>query len=171
MDWGGNPSAPHVSRPDVSASEGGWFWLLAAFVGVVLALAFWKLRALARQTALADAESGWKLGPWPVNPSTVRTREDVVRAFEYLALLCLGPGARQHHHHDLARKLGSTEAALRISDHPAMLLRLPDRRRAARELADLYEQARYAPPSDPWSEAAIAAARRDLCSLAWVAAV
>jgi hypothetical protein len=95
-----------------------------------------------------------------VNPAAIRTREDVVRAFEYLALLRLGPGARPRHHRDLALKLGGSEA---------VALAPPDRRRAALELAELYERARYTPPQDPWPESAVTAARRNLCSLAGVA--
>jgi hypothetical protein len=176
MEWrrvsGGGwnrPAVPQLDRPELGASEGGWFWLLVVFVVAVFAAAFWQIRAWSRRSAEAEALQGWKLGPWPVQPTAVRTREDLVRAFEYLALLCLGPSARNRHHHDLARQLGSGDVALRRSDHPATLVTLPDRRRAARELADLYERARYAPPSDPWPEAAVTAARRDLCSLAGVA--
>jgi hypothetical protein len=87
----------------------------------------------------------------------VATRGELVAAFEYLALLCLGPDARARNHLDLADQLGqgSNEA---------------ERRRAAGELAHLYEQARYAPAGEPLTPDDLAAARRDLCLLAGVVA-
>jgi hypothetical protein len=90
----------------------------------------------------------------------VATRQDLVRAFEYLALLVLGPAARACHHLDLAALLGERAPVLN-----------PDvRRGAASALARLYEQARYAPGDEPLGEDDLAAARRDLCLLAGVAA-
>jgi hypothetical protein len=163
------PSTPRMSRPNLSGPQEGWFWLLAGVVVVVFAVAYWKMRGWSRP-ASADGPQGWTLGPWPVDPRRVRTREDLVRAFEYLALLSLGPSARNRHHLDLAQQLGGPDVALRLSARRVSEVALPNRRRAAQELADLYERARYAPPSDPWPEAAVAAARRDLCSLAGVAA-
>ena len=105
------------------------------------------------------ARKRWRLGPWPVSPGAVRTREQLVRAFEYLSLLLLGPAARTRHHHDLARQIG---------DQPDMD---PDRRKeAAQALAGLYEQARYAPPQDDLSEEQLDRARRELRRLAGGAA-
>ena len=71
----------------------------------------------------------------------------------FLALLLLGAPARHHHHRHIAADLGRDRA---------------DRRRAAADLATAYEQARYAPPTDPFPESLVAAARRDLVSLAGV---
>jgi hypothetical protein len=71
--------------------------------------------------------------------------------------LCLGPAARPCHHLELAARLGGPTADA-------------ERRRAAGELARLYEQARYAPEDDQLSADDLAAARRDLCLLAGVGA-
>ena len=79
----------------------------------MFAVAAWRVRRGSRPSA-AQPLQGWKLGPWPVDPQRIRTREELVRAFEYLALLSLGPDARNRHHRDLAQRLGSTEAALRM---------------------------------------------------------
>jgi hypothetical protein len=118
---------------------------------VVAALA-WRLVGvrLARAAGLAG---GPRPGPWPVRPGELRTRADVIRAFEHLALLRLGEPARNHHHRHIADDLGRDRT---------------DRRRAAADLATAYEQARYAPPTDPFPESTLAAARRDLVSLAGV---
>lgn len=151
--------------PSVEAPEDGW---LPVFVGLgflVLAGAMvWAVRLrYARQAALGQA-AGWRLGNWPVHPAAVRTRQEMVQAFEYLSLLCLGPTAQHQNHLDLADRLGADE--LPAGANP--WLPLEERRHAADHLAALYEQARYAPPDDPWPEAELGAARRDLCSLAGV---
>ncbi len=129
--------------------------LLWALVLLTLAAVLWKsLRWYREQAANGD---GWRLGPWPVRPEAVATRQDLVSAFEYLAQLCLGPVALACNHLDLAARLGAREG----TD--------VGKRRAAEHLAGLYEQARYAPPDEALRPEELAAARRDLCLLAGVA--
>src|SRR5262249_61802198 len=99
--------------------------------------------------------SGWRLGPWPVNPARISTRAELIAAFDYLALLCLGRQARTWNHSAIGHSLASTK---------------PEHHPAARELASLYEGARYAPEGDAPSDHALARARRDLCILAGVPA-
>jgi hypothetical protein len=131
----------------------GWPLLLWALVGLGFGIALW--RALAwQQSRTARAADTWKLGPWPVDPAAVATREELVRAFDYLALLRLGPTARSWNHLEIAARLGAEGR----------------RRTPATRLALLYEQARYAPPGEPVSEADLAAARRHLCLMAGVPA-
>jgi hypothetical protein len=155
------PSLPDIEPPAVSfggPSAGGdgfemaWLWLA---VLVVLGLILYK-STVARRSA-AEGAGGWRLGPWPVAPGAVATRGDLVAAFEYLAFLRLGPAARVLNHLDVADELGE-----QAPDSG-------DRRRAADELARLYEQARYAPEEEPLTEEDLASARRDLCMLAGVA--
>src|SRR5262249_17453220 len=74
----------------------------------------------------------------------------------YLSLLRCGYPARVWNHLTIASQLGG---------------KTDDRRQAARQLAALYEQARYAPEDEPLPAEALAAARRDLCFLAGVAAL
>jgi hypothetical protein len=124
----------------------------------VIGVIAWKFFTVQRQAATATTGTGWRLGPWPVNPNEVTTRQDLIRAFEHLSLLLLGPAARVWNHRQIATRLGARE------DEAAA-----ERRRAASHLAVLYEQARYAPPSDPLPEGELAGARRDLCLLAGVA--
>jgi hypothetical protein len=150
--WGNAPKltsaagwqAPHLSRaslgdPDTWKDSLWQLMLLALAVFVLLALV-WQRRRQARR-----AGAGWKLGPWPVHPAAVRTRDELVRAFEYLSLLRLGPSARSRNHLEIADRLGLG---------------------AALQLARCYEQARYAPPSDPLPDAELALARRHLTLLA-----
>ncbi len=153
------PSLPSFEGPALSAgtiSPGGdgfgmaWLWL-----AVLVVFAFILYRSMERRRA-SSGEAGWRLGPWPVAPGAVATRGDLVAAFEHLAFLCLGPAVRACNHLDVADRLGEQSADA-------------ERRRAAGELARLYEQARYAPDDEPLSETDLAAARRDLCLLAGVA--
>jgi len=156
-NWSGMPSAPSVSVPS-SGSTTGLLWLLVLALLGVLA---WKSGSWLRSEKDDDKDAAWQLGSWPIAPARVTTRGDLVRAFEYLALLLLGPTARACHHHDLANRMG---------EHGPVAV--PERREAAERLAELYEQARYAPeqardemPLPPRDQAV---ARQALCLLAGV---
>jgi hypothetical protein len=186
-------SMPQGGLPALS-QETGWGALgtLALIAG--LGLVLWKLWSRSAADRRAGA-GGWKLGPWPVRPTAVRTREELIRAFEYLSVLRLGPAARHWHHWAIASALGRTPAPYPLprgggesypfsplsrggegrvrggGDAAPTRWRREDsavQRRSAEQLALLYERARYAPPEEPLPEAALAAARRDLCLLAGV---
>jgi hypothetical protein len=103
----------------------------------------------------------------------------VVQAFEYLALLNLGPAARAWNHRMLAEQLAlegrrglATNAKGWLGRRRALelgVLPVPgERRLLAQELASIYEQARYSPPADSLPEDAVVRARRDLCRFAGV---
>jgi hypothetical protein len=116
-----------------------------------------QVLARMRLKRASRAGAGWRLGPWPIHPSRIANRADLVRAFAYLSLLRFGPGAITWNHLAVADRLAA---------------KAPGggrRQNAAEELAALYEQARYAPEDEPLSAEALAAARRDLCLLAGVA--
>jgi hypothetical protein len=161
-NWNG-PRMPAVSAPGAagmqSPSEGTVIGLAWIAVALIVVLLLWKLLAGTRMPPTSVQPAGWQLGRWPVNPAEVATRQDLIRAFEYLSLLLLGPAARAWNHLDIAQKLGESEEA------PAT-----QRRNAASHLAALYEQARYAPPEEPLPEDHLSDARRNLCLLAGVAA-
>ncbi len=179
-----NVSLPSVPRPKLNLSLpgfGGWAPRrpggfpglqgagaigggLAALEGllwvalvVLVAFLLWRFVGRTAWQARRPLALDAQLGPWPVNPARVSTKAELVRAFEYLALLLLGPEARTRNHHEIA---GGLVAAADSGDKGA----------AAVELAVLYEQARYAPGDEPFADAEIAAARRNLCLLAGVAA-
>jgi hypothetical protein len=125
--------------------------LLLVAAAVVLGMVLWRWQGVrAAKAALARRH----LGPWPTDPARVGTREELIRAFEYLSLLRLGEPARSWHHRAIADRLGDGDA---------------DRRVAADRLAALYEQARYAPDAARLTEPAFADARRHLTHLAGAA--
>jgi hypothetical protein len=158
-NWGGGASLPRVPLPRGDVPRGESWLIVLWLVGLgVVALLLWKSRLLTRDTAGARA-AGWRLGPWPVQPAAVRTREELVRAYEHLALLTLGPAARHWHHREIECRLGKDAKADNAARH-----------QAAAELTDAYEQARYAPTAEPLPDAVLTAARRDLCLLAGVPA-
>jgi hypothetical protein len=141
---------PTVGLPSATTIDRGLQFLWVALI-VAAGLLVWKLLGGYVPGVGRQRKRDWKLGPWPVAPGAVGTRQDLVRAFEYLSLLKLGPAAQSRNHHDLAAELGEPEA---------------ESRGAAERLASLYEKARYTPPEEILSDNALASARRELCFLA-----
>ncbi len=161
MNLGGMPSfrLPRFGGPGAGgATAVGHAFLWIALL-LALGLLLWQVRARLTGGGLQAREgTGRALGPWPVDPAHVASREELIQAFEYLAVLKLGPDARAWNHHDVAAALGpeAPEGSAR--------------QEAARRLAARYEEARYAPGTDPLPGPALAEARHDLCYLAGVAA-
>lgn len=131
-----------------SLSMAIWFMALVA-LGVVA----WKLAHHRSALVAGQAAALLQLGPWPIEPRNIRTREELTRAFEYLALLKLGLDARPCHHRELGDRLATLPGMDAV---------------AANSLALAYEKARYAPHSESFTDDEINAARRDLCLLAGV---
>src|SRR5262249_32243535 len=124
-------SPPSGGKPGGSAPSGGSGTgtgslnadqVAAVFIGIavlaILVVAAWRLGLWC-----AGGPGPARAAHWPVRPDAVATRGDLVRAFEYLALLLLGIEARHRHHLDLADRLGG------LSPESA-----DDRRRAANHL-------------------------------------
>jgi hypothetical protein len=132
--------------------EGSWLpvvLLAAVLLGGLIWWRFWYLRDPER--------AGWELpeglGAWPVDPRHIATREDLVRAFEYLSVLICGMEARTWTHGTIAQAL----ASLAFSHGETAQL-----------LARLYELARYAPLDEPLTRDELAEARDIVCQLAGV---
>lgn len=155
------PSLPSVNMPSfaVPATPSfnvGYGWLAVPML-FLLGVLGWKLfqdqagRKGLRWSGRSDGEESWRLGPWPVAPGSVASRADLIRAFEHLTLLKLGPEARSWNHLDIAAVLGGE---------------VTERRQAAERLAALYERARYAPERESLPADALPSARRELVYLA-----
>jgi hypothetical protein len=140
------------SMPSATAINWGLQFLWIALI-VAAGVLVWKLLGGYGAASRRTGWRGWSLGPWPVSPDAVGTRQDVVQAFEYLSLLKLGPAAQSRNHVLLAAELGE----------PA-----PEHQGAAQRLATIYEKARYTPADEALSDAALASARRELCYLAGI---
>jgi len=151
---GGLPAIGMPRGGGMPASAGAWKEILLVVGLCVFGVVGWKLLQLWLAARRDPALAGWQPGAWPIDPARVASRQDVVRAFDHLSLVRLGFSARHWHHLDIAARLGNDD----------------ERRRAAAQLATLYEQARYTPADEPLPAAALAAARRDLCLLAGVPA-
>jgi hypothetical protein len=154
---------PHlsVSKPTSSPPDaGGWMPVILSLlilVSMVALILGTRLRLRARAGNLNKDE--WRLGSWPVSPNQVSTRHELVLAFEYVALLCLGVDAGTCHHRALAERLAAQD-----DTNPA-------RRQAAETLAWLYEQARYAPPGESLSPEELIDARHALRLFAGVTTI
>lgn len=158
-------SLPNIGSPSVSmrtsptAESDGWLpAMLSLLMLSVIVLFVWKSGFGSKGQAGPGTDAEWRLGAWPVPPGAVSSRQDVIRAFEYLALLRFGPAAAACHHRQLAERLAEQDSAN------------PSRRQAAEMLAWLYEQARYAPAGETLSQEQLSDARHALCSLAGVTA-
>jgi hypothetical protein len=154
---GSLPSLGSATPPALPTARGSGSSLTWVALGLLLVGAGILTVVLYRQKLVQERQrSGTQeLGPWPVSPEMVASREDLVRAFEYLSVLKLGPGSRSWNHRWIATQMAVAES---------------NGCHAIGHLATLYEQARYAPAEDVLSEEAFRTARRDLCSLAGVAA-
>jgi hypothetical protein len=152
--WAPFVSVPRVGASSLPGTEAFMALLWIGMIGLAVALLWQVFRR--KQGEAQRAAALRRLGPWPVPPQQVTTREQLIRAFEHLSLLCLGPAAQSQNHLEIAAALGGDDA---------------ERRRAAAALAAVYEQARYAPADEPLADETAAAARRDLCFLAGVAAI
>jgi hypothetical protein len=149
------PSLPPVSAPSLpNASAFGTLaaWLLV--VGLIAAL-LWQASRWLGFAARDGRSATQRLGPWPVDPRHVSSRAELVQAFDYLALLVLGPRARTSNHNAIARSFAERDAA---------------HAEAVGQLAALYEQARYIDAADALPEGQRDQARRLLTLLAGGAA-
>jgi hypothetical protein len=121
--------------------------VLYVALGVLIVIGV--LRML-RSKRPAEDGTGEVLGPWPVSPGHVDSRGQLIRAFDYLAQLRCGPDAKSWHHRAIAARLPREQAE----------------KDAARELAALYEWARYSPEKGEPPAPVLAEARQHLAQLA-----
>ena len=122
---GGNPSP----MPPSGESSINTLWLLFGLVG--LGIVGWLIWTY--QPPPQSSDSGAKqLGPWAIRPEDLSTTAQLIQAFEYVALLKCGFDAQTWNHRMIAEQLAQVT---------------PLSADAAYRFADLYEVARYAPPS------------------------
>jgi hypothetical protein len=129
------------------AGFGGGWSALAVIVGiagaillVILLLRKWKLNQAERAAAGAAGRRG-------IDFDSIRTREQLVRAFDHVSLDQIGDEARSWNHQVIADQFAESR---------------PAQAEPAGELAELYERARYAPLDEDLTAGEFADARRDL---------
>ncbi|HSQ58713.1 MAG TPA: hypothetical protein VLM40_23530, partial [Gemmata sp.] len=159
--WGSSSSSSSSRSGSGFGSGGGGFgfggdlpWIpFVVLLVIILAVVIWfQVKNIDIQRS-AVVVAGDGLGPWPVDPRQINTREEVVKAFEYLSVLICGPSARNWTHNTIADAL--SDLATTHGETAVMLARL-------------YELARYAPIDEPLSNAELIEARKLVCSLAGV---
>ena len=136
---------------DLGGMKVPWLFALLLLAAVVAAVLWWKWQALFPAGSPEAALAG--VGAWPGDPREINTRDDIVKAFEYLSVLLCGPGAKTWTHSTIADELSALAATHGDT---------------AVKLARLYELARYAPLDEPLTRAEILEARRLACDLAGV---
>ena len=165
---GSAPSAPSAPKTGMSGpsmpSFGGMgvaglgtvgTVILILIVAAVVGFLLWKYLPLIKEARNRRLQPLPGQGPWPIDPRTIRDREGLVLAFEYLSILVCGNGAVVWNHLTIAEALREA---------------LPDREHLAEPLARLYAVARYTPIREEIPDSAYAEARRCLCALAGVSA-
>jgi hypothetical protein len=153
--WGGgNWGGGGWGGGGFSAGGGGsWLPVILLVVFAAVGLILWKFWPMIKNRETPAARAVRTLGNWPIDPRTINSREELVRAFEYLSILLCGDAARVWNHLTIARALRS---------------QIPESDLVADELAKLYELARYTPAHETMSPVSLADARRCLCHLAGV---
>ena len=109
----GLPTLPKLptaapARPALDFGDLGSSWAPVALLVLVAAGAFAVFVARpwwTGRTAGATPTPVPGLGPWPLDPRTVTSRDALVRAFDYLSVLTLGAEARQYNHVTIAGEL------------------------------------------------------------------
>jgi hypothetical protein len=143
--WGGGGSGFNFAGMSVPV------WLVVALLIAVALLVVWWKRDMIFVPRKANPLAAAGVGGWPLDPRAINSREDVVKAFEYLSVLICGPGAKTWTHSTIADEL----AALAQTHGETAV-----------QLARLYELARYAPLDEPLTRAELVEARRLVCDLA-----
>lgn len=150
--WSGGPSFNGLGSFDMGGMKVPWLLVLLLLALVVAAVVWWKWAEILAVATGARAADGGPV-PWPIDPRAISTREDVVKAFEFLSVLLCGPAAKTWTHSTIADELTALAAT---------------HGETAVKLARLYELARYAPLDEPLTRAELLEARRLACDLAGV---
>ncbi len=130
--------------------------ILILVVVAIVGFLIWKFLPMIKEARNRRLQPLPGAGPWPVDPRTIRDREGLVLAFEYLSILVCGNGAVVWNHLTIAEALRDA---------------LPEKEHLAEPLARLYAVARYTPLNEEIPASAYAEARHCLCQLAGVSEV
>ena len=152
LGGGGGSSISGGGAPDVGAGGGTALAVIAGIAGAIF-LAILLLRKWQMQREAARA--GLHATTGPLDFSGVRTREQLVAAFDTVSLDQIGDDARAWNHRVIADQIGDARPAVA---------------EPAAELGRMYEVARYAPPDEDLPPTDYVEARKDLSVIAGVPA-
>src|SRR5205807_8170144 len=100
------PSLTQTSEDGDGIFSSGWnSWLPFVLSVAILAMLLVVVFSVRARQAAANRKPVWQPGPWPVNPAEIRSRGELVQAFEYLSLLSFGPDAQSWNHRIIAEHL------------------------------------------------------------------
>jgi len=157
FDWGSSGSGISIGGGGGGSGYGAggtrelsWAPVIVLFLILFGGLIYWWVRGMESKDVVVEPTIEERLGPWPVDPRQIRTQEQLIKAYDYLALTECGLETKAWHHIAIAEELGG---------------RYPANQDEVSRLTGLYEHARYAPQSMPLSATQIDAGRRDLCQL------
>ncbi len=144
----GRPVLPDLAGPSLPSLSTGASWFV---FGLVVLFVGWHMMRWTQTSRKPRHGHRVQLGPWPVQPSAVSTRAELILAFDYLALWSLGLNVKSWNHRAIARSLSE---------------QAPTLAQFASALAGLYELARYTDGADLLTDAEREQARRSLCQIA-----
>ncbi|WP_157369291.1 hypothetical protein [Zavarzinella formosa] len=152
LNFGGGPSVGSIG-PGSAEGAGGGLSVVAIIIGVIGAafLAYilynkWVREQEARQTMIAASQHKLDL-------TRIRTREELVEAFDTLTVEKLGDESRNWNHRVVTETFADNK---------------PEVAEPVQELGELYQKARYAPPQDDLTQGELSTAERDLRTVAGV---
>lgn len=151
--WGGGGGGSTLGGGGVGLGGGGTALAVIAGIAGALFLAMLVFRRWKFDQARRAAQGVG--GPGGIDFNAIRTREELVRAFDHVSLNQIGEEARTWNHRVIADQFAEAK---------------PAQAAPANELAGLYERARYAPVDENLTSGDFADARRDLRTLAGGAA-
>ncbi len=146
----GGPTTSASADPEAFGPESVGSWIFAAAIPLILLAAICLIAILAlrrSQTQLYSQHAGAVGFAHPVRAGSIRTREDVIRAFHYFVGESFGLTQVWWTHRAAANQIATATPATKSAIHA---------------LADVYEQARYLPPETEFPPDQILLAKRAL---------
>ncbi|MGF1583453.1 MAG: hypothetical protein ACFCD0_29385 [Gemmataceae bacterium] len=154
-----NVDLPQVRHPDLPMPRSGSVYQTLGYgillIGSTLLLfvgGYWLLNQDSWHFGKPIPQTRFDPGPWPVDPNDLKTRGNLIKAVDYLALLLLGPAATNWNH-----KIIAAELVQQICQ--------PKNKEDVLTLTNLYEQARYSPPTEVLSPAELQQAQTCIAEL------
>src|SRR5262249_26365933 len=106
---GGSSGLDGLGSFNFGGAQVPWLLVLLLLAAIVVAVVLWKWKTIFAAKPV-NTFAGDGVGSWPIDPREINTREDVVKAFEYLSVLICGPAAKTWTHSTIADELTALAA-------------------------------------------------------------